>query len=71
MHQYNALAMFKFNNTAAFVEHIFVTEDHAFVCQEAHKRDRGHLEREHKAAIVAFKEKQIAERRKKMIQKEQ
>src|SRR3954453_4915522 len=30
MHQYNALAMFKFNNTAAFVEHIFVTEDYAF-----------------------------------------
>jgi hypothetical protein len=30
MHQYNALAMFKFNDTAAFVQHVFVAEDYAY-----------------------------------------
>ena len=62
MHQYNALAMFKFNNTAAFVQHVFVAEDHAFVRQEACKRDGGHLERDCKDAIVAYRQNQVVEK---------
>ena len=71
MHQYNALAMFKFNDTAAFVQHIFVAEDYAYACQEACKMDSNHLERERKAAIIAYKEKQVVERRAKIVLKEQ
>ena len=63
--------MFKYNDTAAFVHHLFVSEDFAYVRKEARKRDNSHLEKQHKAAIIAYKEKQISERREKAALKEQ
>src|ERR1700722_17118760 len=66
MHYYNALAMFKFNETATFVQDVFVAEDYAYVCKEACKRDGAHLER---AALVAYKDMQIAKQRAKMAQR--
>jgi hypothetical protein len=71
MHQYNALAMFKFNHTTAFVKHLFVNEDHVFVRQEARKRDGGNLERKWKNAVAESKDKQVAEKRDKAFQKAQ
>jgi len=69
MHYYNALAMFKFNETATFVQDVFVAEDYAYVRKEARKRDGAHLERERKAALVAYKDMQIAKQRAKMAQR--
>jgi hypothetical protein len=69
IHYYNALAMFRFNNTAAFVQNVFSTEDYAFVHKEARKVNRSDLERRQKAAIVAYKDKQIKEKREKIMQK--
>jgi hypothetical protein len=69
MHQYNALMMFKFNNTAAFVHDVFEKEDHAYVCQLACNMDSHHLETQYKAALVAHKDKQVIERQEKTMQK--
>ena len=71
MHQYNALAMFKSNETAAFVQKMFGKEDHAYVHEEACKKDSSHLEQACHAAIIAFKNKKIADRRQKMAEKAQ
>ena len=69
MHYYNVLAMFKFNETAKFVQDVFVTEDYAYVHKEACKRDGAHLEKERKAVLVAYKDIQIAKQRAKMAQR--
>jgi len=71
IHQYNALAMFKFNNTANFVHHVFIAEDHAYVRQQARIKDTSHLERSRKAKLVAHKDQEIEERREKMTKKMQ
>jgi len=71
IHQYNVLAMFKFNNTAVFVQDIFVEEDHAYVWQEVRKRDGGHLEQKYKLALIAYKDKQVVQRWEKVWQKVQ
>jgi cation transport regulator ChaB len=71
MHYYNALAMFKSNDTAIFVQQMFLKEDHVYVHEEARKRDSSHLEQACKAAITAFKNKQVADRRQKMAEKAQ
>src|SRR5580693_7434686 len=69
MHQYNALKMFKFNNTAAFVHDVFEKEDHAYVCQLACNMDSHHLEIQQKATLVAYKDKQVIERQEKTMQR--
>jgi hypothetical protein len=71
MHYYNALAMFKFNRTGVFAHHIFVSEDHAYIRQEARRRDNSHLEKARKAAIMASKEKQVTEKRVKVAMRDQ
>jgi hypothetical protein len=71
MHQYNALAMFKFNDTAVFVHAVFNEEDHMYVRQMARNMDSSHLEAQRKAALISFKDKQMMERREKAAQKAQ
>jgi hypothetical protein len=71
IHQYNALAMFKFNHTAAFVQNVFIEEDHTYVRQEARKRDGSHLEQKRNLALISHKDKQVAQRREKVQQKVQ
>jgi hypothetical protein len=73
MHQYNALAMFKFNDTSKskFVLEAFMPDDHAYVRQEARAKDSSHLERERQAAAVAYKDKQVAQRKEKTALKGQ
>ena len=71
MHQYNALAMFKFNDAAKFVHHGFLREDHAYIHQQAHMRDSSHLEREQKTGLLVHRDKEIDERREKTARKAQ
>jgi hypothetical protein len=71
IHQYNALAMFKFNDTPNFVHHVFLPEDHAYVRQQARMRDGSHLERERKTGLIAYRDKEIDERREKTARKAQ
>lgn len=71
MHQYNAMAMFKFNDTASFVRHVFVAEDHAYARQEARKKDSSHLERDWKIALAEAKDKQVADNKAKAALKAQ
>jgi len=71
MQQYNALAMFKSNDTAAFVQKVFVKSDHAYVREEARKQDSSHLEKAHQAAIIAAKNKKVADQRQKIAEKAQ
>lgn len=67
--QFNALKKFKFNQTSAFVKREFLPEDFAFVHKVARDLDARHLERERKAELIAYKDKQIAKRREKQMQK--
>lgn len=69
MHYYNALAMFKFNRTAAFVKEVFIAEDYAYARKEARKKDGAHLEKERKAALIAYKDLQIAKQKEKLAQR--
>ena len=71
MHQYNALAMFKFNDTYKFVLQTFAPDDYAYVHQEARTKDSSHLERERHAAAVVYKDKQIVQRKEKIALKGQ
>ena len=63
--------MFKFNHTAAFVQNVFVEEDHTYVRQEARKRDGSHLEQKRNLALISHKDKQVAQQREKVQQKVQ
>jgi cbb3-type cytochrome oxidase cytochrome c subunit len=63
--------MFKFNDTSKFVRQEFMPEDHAYVRQEAHMKDSSRLERERQAAVVAYKDKQVAQRKEKTALKVQ
>jgi len=49
----------------------FAPDDYAYVRQEAHTKDSSHLEREHHAAAVAYKDKQIVQRKEKIALKGQ
>ena len=60
---------FKSNDTAAFVQKMFVKEDHVYVHEEARKRDSGHLEQARQAAIIAFRNKKVTDQRQKMAEK--
>jgi hypothetical protein len=46
MHQYNALAMFRFNNTSEFAKEVFLDEDYAYIRKHACERSGEKLERE-------------------------
>ena len=46
-----------------------MSEDYAFVHKVARNLDASHLEREHKAELIAYKDKQVAERRQMQMQK--
>ena len=59
------------NQYALFVHNFFVAEDYAYVREEACKKDGSHLERERKAAVVAYRDKQVAEKREKAALKAQ
>jgi hypothetical protein len=67
--QFNALKKFKFNHTSEFVKQEFLPEDYKFIHKMARSMDAAHLEKTRKAELIAFKDKQIAERREKRRQK--
>jgi hypothetical protein len=69
MLQYNAFAKFKFNDTSAFVKQQFLSDDYAFFCKMACEIDASHIDKLHKAEIIAFKDKQVTQRGEKQKQK--
>ncbi|KAJ7829469.1 hypothetical protein B0H13DRAFT_1655732, partial [Mycena leptocephala] len=72
LHQYNAQAMFRRNDTQDFMDAVFTPEDHAYIMREARRIDASGEEAKMRTKIVDFrvrtaamqKEKAIAKRRK-------
>ncbi|KAJ7469144.1 hypothetical protein FB451DRAFT_1039011, partial [Mycena latifolia] len=60
LHQYNSLAMYRRNDTQAFMDAILTQEDHAYIMREARKVDASGREALRRQEIVDFRIK-IAE----------
>ena len=69
MHQYNALAMFMFNDTSKFVKQHFSSEDHHFVQKIARIIDASHPEISRTAELIAHKDHLVGQRREKKQRK--
>lgn len=67
--QFNALKKFKFNQTSSFVKRKFLPEDYVFVHKIARNLGTSDLERARKAELIAFRDRQVVERREKQKQK--
>ena len=67
--QFNALKKFKFNQTSSFVKRKFLPEDYVFVHKIACNLGTSDLERACKAELIAFRDRQVVERREKQKQK--
>ena len=63
--QYNALAMFNFNNTEAFMEKHFTAEDHRFICEEARSREYNKTEKKLREELRLHAVEKADEARKK------
>ncbi|KAF7364655.1 hypothetical protein MVEN_00335000 [Mycena venus] len=55
LHQYNALAMFRRNDTQAFMDAVFTDENHAYIMREARRIDASGVEAEKRRKIVDFR----------------
>ncbi|KAJ6455043.1 hypothetical protein C8R45DRAFT_846168, partial [Mycena sanguinolenta] len=55
LHQYNALAMFRRNDTGDFMDALFTDEDHAYIMREARRIDASGEEAKLRANIVDFR----------------
>jgi hypothetical protein len=55
LHQYNAQAMFRRNNTQDFMDAVFTDEDHAYIMREARRIDASGEEASHREQIVDFR----------------
>jgi hypothetical protein len=55
LHQYNSQAMFRRNNTQAFMDALFSPEDHAYIRREARRIDASGAEAERRRQIVDFR----------------
>jgi len=55
LHQYNALAMFRHNNTQDYMDAVFVAADHKFVMQEARRIDASGLEKKRRQKLVDYR----------------
>jgi hypothetical protein len=62
VHQYNALAMFMFNDTSQFVQQHFTSDDHHFVWKMACAMDSSHLEQKQKAQLIAHRNDKVVQR---------
>jgi len=69
IYQYNALAMFMFNDTSKFVKQHFSSEDHHFVQKMAHIIDTSHPEVSQTAELIAHKDHLVEQRREKKQKK--
>ena len=61
--QFNALKKFKFNQTSEFVKQEFLPENYKFIHKIAYDMDAAHLEKTHKAKLIAFKDTQIVKQK--------
>ncbi|KAF7326545.1 hypothetical protein MVEN_02607600 [Mycena venus] len=55
LHQYNALAMFRRNDTQDFMDAVFTDDDHAYIMREARRIDASGAEAERRRQIVDFR----------------
>ncbi|KAJ7292581.1 hypothetical protein C8J57DRAFT_1042576 [Mycena rebaudengoi] len=71
VHQYNALAMFRRNQTQEFMDTVFDAADYAFIMREARKIDASGLEALHRQEIVDFRLKTAEMQKNKALLKAQ
>ncbi|KAJ6465190.1 hypothetical protein C8R47DRAFT_1235882, partial [Mycena vitilis] len=57
LHQFNAMAMYRRNDTQDFIDAVFTYDDHLFIMREARKEDASGLERDRKKALAEFRVK--------------
>ncbi|KAF8804592.1 hypothetical protein BYT27DRAFT_7259078 [Phlegmacium glaucopus] len=57
LHQYNALAMFRHNDTQEFMDAVYVEADHKFIMREACRIDASGLEGKRRKQLVDFRVK--------------
>jgi len=55
LHQYNAMAMFRHNDTQAFMDAVFTPDDHVYVMREARRLDESKLEAHRRKELVDFR----------------
>jgi hypothetical protein len=55
LHQYNAMAMFRHNDTQAFMDAVFTRDDHLYVMREARRLDESKLEAHRRKELVDFR----------------
>ncbi|KAJ7430216.1 hypothetical protein B0H11DRAFT_1676382, partial [Mycena galericulata] len=67
LHQYNALAMYRRNDTQAFMDAVLTDEDHAYIMREARRVDASGEEARRRQEIVDFRIKTAEMRKKKAI----
>ncbi|KAJ7877146.1 hypothetical protein B0H13DRAFT_1631869 [Mycena leptocephala] len=69
LHQYNAQAMFRRNNTQDFMNAVFTDEDHAYIMREARRIDASGEETKMRAKIVDFRIRTAAMQKEKALAK--
>ncbi|KAJ7021484.1 hypothetical protein C8F04DRAFT_1314480 [Mycena alexandri] len=69
LHQYNAQAMFRRNDTQDFMDATFTAEDHAYIMREARRIDASGEEAKMRARIVDFRLKTAAMQKDKALAK--
>jgi len=55
LHQYNALAMFRHNDTQDYMDAVFVAADHKFIMREARRIDASGLEKKRRQNLVDYR----------------
>jgi hypothetical protein len=63
LHNFNAQAMYRRNNTQEFMEKEFTEEDHKFVMRKAREIDKSGLEKKRRAEFMIHAEKRVKEKR--------
>ncbi|KAF8064382.1 hypothetical protein FPV67DRAFT_1699320 [Lyophyllum atratum] len=71
LHQYNALAMFKHNETQAYMDVTYHEEDHQFIRREARRMDASGLEKKRRKELVDFRVEVAHIRKGKELAKQQ
>ncbi|KAF8960711.1 hypothetical protein BDZ97DRAFT_1597629, partial [Flammula alnicola] len=55
LHQYNALAMFRHNDTQAYMDAVFTCDDHIYIMREARRLDASGIEAVRRKELVDFR----------------
>lgn len=71
LHQFNAMAMYRRNDTQDFMDAVFTFDDHLVIMREAQKLDASGLEAKMRKASVEFRVRVAAMKKQKEIAKQQ